>query len=113
MATFVLLLTGGDFEKLSAEEMQAAYGKYMGWSKLLRERNQYVTGEELQMVGKTIAPGGIVSDGPFAESKEAVGGFYMITAKDLEEATEIAKDCPQLLYGGKVEVRPTVDHSGA
>jgi len=54
--------------------------------------------------------GDIVTDGPFAETKEALGGFYLIEARDLDHAIEIAKLCPAP-YGG-VEVRPIMDTSG-
>jgi hypothetical protein len=47
-----------------------------------------------------------VADGPFAESKEAIGGFFLLEVGSLEEATEIAKDFPGLNYGASVEVRP-------
>ncbi len=114
MPEFILLLTGGDFSALSPAEMQSAYEKYMGWTMKLREEGSYIAADELEMTGKIIQPGQtmIVSDGPFAESKEAVGGFYKIKAGGLDEAVEIAKGCPHLIYGGSVEVRPTIDHSG-
>ncbi|MGZ8920876.1 MAG: YciI family protein, partial [Limisphaerales bacterium] len=50
--------------------------------------------------------GRTVSDGPFAESKEAIGGYFMLDVESIEEAIEIAKQCPTLEYGAKVEVRP-------
>ena len=52
----------------------------------------------------------MVTDGPFAETKEALGGFYLVEARDLDHALEIAKLCPAP-YGG-VEVRPVMDTSG-
>lgn len=58
---------------------------------------------------KTIKAGGAVTDGPFVDTKEAFGGYYVIEARDLEHATEIAKLCPA--PGGGVEVRPLVDPS--
>ena len=48
----------------------------------------------------------VVVDGPFSEAKEAIGGYFLITARDLDEATEIAERCPNLQYGMTVEVRP-------
>ena len=47
-----------------------------------------------------------MADGPFAESKEAVGGYFLLQVEDLDEAVEIAKGCPLLEYGTTVEVRP-------
>ena len=55
--------------------------------------------------GKILAGRHTVTDGPFAESKEAIAGFFMIQADSLEQAVEIAKGCPGLGYGQTVEVR--------
>ncbi len=49
------------------------------------------------------------TDGPFAETKEALGGFYIVEAKDLDEALELGKACPAVKYGGTVEVRPVME----
>ncbi len=49
--------------------------------------------------------GKVVLDGPYAEAKEIVGGYYLITAKDYDEACEVARGVPTLTYGGSVEVR--------
>ena len=58
--------------------------------------------------GKIVARRNVVTDGPFAESKEAIAGFFIIRADSLEEAVEVAKGCPGLEYGQTVEVRPIV-----
>lgn len=58
----------------------------------------------------TSVRGDVVTDGPFAETKEALGGFYLIDARDLDHAIEIARECPAP-FGG-VEVRPVMDTSG-
>ncbi|HWD20663.1 MAG TPA: YciI family protein, partial [Verrucomicrobiae bacterium] len=50
--------------------------------------------------------GRVVADGPFAESKEAIGGYFLLQVKSLDEAVAIAQDCPGLAHGVKVEVRP-------
>ena len=50
-----------------------------------------------------------VTDGPFAESKEAIGGYFLLLVKDRNEAVEIAQECPTLKYGLTVEVRPVAD----
>jgi hypothetical protein len=51
----------------------------------------------------------VVADGPFAESKEAIGGYFLLQVKSLDEAVAIAKDCPGLAYGAVVEVRPVAE----
>ena len=54
----------------------------------------------------------VTTDGPFAETKEALGGFYLIEAKDLDEALDVAAQCPGATLGS-IEVRPVVDFSNA
>jgi len=65
----------------------------------------------LERTGKIVSGknGRIVADGPFAESKEAIGGYFLLQVDDLDEAVEIAKDCPALEYGSTVEVRPIAE----
>jgi len=53
--------------------------------------------------------GRVVADGPFAESKEAIGGYFLLQVNSLDEAVAIAKDCPGLAYGAVVEVRPVAE----
>lgn len=90
----------------------AAYGAYTA---MLRERKAFLGGEALQPVttattvrvrdGQTMT-----TDGPFAETKEALGGFYMIEAADLDEALELAAACPGAKYGS-IEVRPIWEYA--
>jgi len=65
----------------------------------------YKAGEALMPTGKILRKDNAVTDGPFAESKEIIGGFFIIEAADMNAALEIAKDCPDLPLGGYVEVR--------
>lgn len=106
MEKYIFLFRGGDGSSLSPEQQQEQMGKWMQWVDKLSKQGRYLAGEPLLPVGKTITgPKKSVTDGPFAESKEIVGGFFMIHAKDLDEATEIAKECPDYHLGGIVEVR--------
>jgi hypothetical protein len=57
---------------------------------------------------KTIAPGNVITDGPYTEVKEFINGVMYIRAEDIDEAVELAKGCPMLNGGGKVEIRPLV-----
>ena len=61
--------------------------------------------------GKVVSgvDGSLVVDGPFAESKEAIGGYFLITVVDLDEAVAIARRCPGLKYGAAVEIRPVAE----
>lgn len=111
MSDFVLLLRGGDFQKYSPEEMQAIVEKYIKWGDQLREQGRYKGGNELKETGRILSRrDDRVLDGPFAETKESVGGFFVIEASDYEEAVRIAKDCPHLLFGGEVELREVNPH---
>lgn len=110
MAQFIYLIRseGADFSKYSAGELQDLLKKYQAWTQKLKTEGRFLAGEKLNRDrGKSLKAkaGGIVVDGPYAESKEAIGGFYIIEAKDIDEAVEVGKDCPSLTYGGSVEVR--------
>lgn len=90
----------------SPEQMQANMQKWMGWIENLRAANLYLGGEPLTPAGKVVkGTQPIVTDGPFAESKEIIGGYFIIKAASLEEAAELAKGCPDFAIGGSVEVR--------
>jgi hypothetical protein len=89
-------------------------GDYNAYTEMLRQRGIYRGGEALQPVQTAttirIQDGHtITTDGPFAETKEALGGFYLIEAKDLDEALELGAQCPGAKYGGSIEVRPIWD----
>ena len=79
----------------------------MAWIKTLGEKGNLVGGEPLQRSGKqVIGTKKVITDGPFMEVKEAVGGYLIVKANTLDEAIELAKSCPALLSGtGNVEVR--------
>jgi hypothetical protein len=62
-------------------------------------------GDGLKRAGKILQPGGIVSDGPYIEAKEIIGGYSVVEAADLDAAVAIASDCPIALVGGAIEVR--------
>jgi hypothetical protein len=86
-----------------------AHGRFAG--QVGERGGKLLGGEALQPTPTaTSIRGDVVTDGPFAETKEALGGFYLIEARDLDHALEIAKLCPA--PGGGVEVRPVMDTSG-
>ena len=90
------------------EQMQANMQQWMNWIGQLKAKNIYVSGEALHPGGKMVkgAKKPLVTDGPFAESKEIVGGFFVIKAASIDEASEIAKaGYPDFGIDGAVEVR--------
>jgi hypothetical protein len=94
-------------DQASPEEMQAGMQKWFDWIDKLKVTDQYISGEPLLPSGKLIKGANkVVTDGPFAESKELVSGFFIVNARDLEHAVEMAKDCPIFEVGGDVAVRP-------
>jgi hypothetical protein len=106
MEKYMFIFFGGDPSHLSPEAQQAHMQKWMTWVEKLRKDKRYLAGEALLPGGKTITgPKKAVTDGPFTESKEVIGGFFVLHAKNLDEALQIAKDCPDYDLGGIVEVR--------
>ena len=111
-ADFLLLVRGEDWDQgLSPEELQRAMTAIMAWFESLRESGCVKGGHPLGREGIRVSgkAGAVVCDGPFAESKEAVGGYLMVQAIDLEAAAAIAKTCPSLNYGVTIEVRPVLE----
>jgi hypothetical protein len=109
MEKFMFIFIGGDASHLSADAQQAHMQKWFAWVEKLTQEKRYVSGEALLPDGKTIKGAKkTVTDGPFTEGKEIVGGFFVVLAKDLNEATEMAKACPDFDLSGVVEVRPVV-----
>ena len=106
---YLLLFRGTDWHKgLSAEEIQAVVKQMYAWLDRLTAEGKAKAGKPLFPEGKVVSQkkGRSIADGPFAESKEAIGGFFLLEVGSLDEAAEIAKDFPGLNYGASVEVRP-------
>src|SRR5260370_19147276 len=81
---------------------------WMAWFNRLTEPGKAIAGIRVEREGKIVSGknGRVVADGPFAESKEAIGGYFLLQVNSLDEAVVIAKECPGLAYGAVVEVRP-------
>jgi len=106
---YLLVFRGNEWYKgLSPEEMQKVASQWMAWFNRLTEQGKAIAGNPLESEGKIVSGknGRVVADGPFAESKEAIGGYFLLQVKSLDEAVAIAKECPGLAYGAVVEVRP-------
>lgn len=113
MADFMLLFwnrkeVAEQMAKATPEEWQKVTGRWMSWLEELKKKGHVQSvGAPLQITGKTVqGPSKRVTDGPYAETKDVLGGFNLIKAKDLDEAADPAKGCPILETGGQVEVRP-------
>ena len=92
------------------EQLAEIRTTYRAYSTMLRDRGAFVDGDELQPTTSAttirIREGStLITDGPFAETKEALGGFYLIEAADLDEAIALAQQCPGARWGS-IEVRP-------
>ena len=114
MSEFVFLFRSGEEEHRAAmgspKQMQTTMGKWIAWIKELGEKGQLMNpGQPLERVGKVVkGRQKLVTDGPYAESKDIVGGFMLIQARDLVHAAEISTGCPIFEFGGLVEVRPVI-----
>jgi hypothetical protein len=112
---YMLLFRGTNWDRgLSSEEIENVMSRWIAWLDRLTEQGKLRAGQPLMDQGKVISgkKGQTVLDGPFAESKEAVAGYILLQVANLDEAVEIAKECPGLDYGLSVEVR-LVDHPRA
>jgi hypothetical protein len=95
----------------SPEEMQQRMQKWMAWMKELAAKGHIKDqGQPLERTGKVVkGKQKTVTDGPFAEAKDVVGGYTLIEARDLEQAVELSKGCPIFdAEGATVEVRPVM-----
>src|SRR6266516_3665085 len=110
--SYLLLFRGTNWHRdLSPEEIQTVMNQWKGWFDRLTEQGKAKAGQPLMNEGKIVSGknGRVVADGPFAESKEAIGGYFLLQVDTLDEAVAIAQQCPVLEYGSSVEVRPIAE----
>jgi hypothetical protein len=111
MKDFMFIFRNGMEARTNAspEEMQNNMQLWFAWVEKLKNQGIYIAGEALMPGGKTSkGEKPVITDGPFAESKELVGGFFVVKAKDIDAAMELTKDYPDYSIGGSVEVREVV-----
>ena len=109
MKEFMMIFIGGDYTEadLSPQQMEQRMAKWMSWVEQLTNDGHYIDGKPLEPVGKRVAGSEqVVTDGPFVESKELVGGYFIVKAKDINEAVQLTGGFPDYDLGGQVEVRP-------
>jgi hypothetical protein len=109
MSEFVYLYRGGQRDT-SPEAIQQMMQRWMTWLKSLAEKGHIKDqGQPLDRTGKLVkGKQKIVTDGPFAETKDVIGGYTLVLAKDLDQAVELSKGCPIFETDGAVEVRPVL-----
>ncbi len=111
-----LLVFRRDFvkeEQPSPEQLQNMMKPWQDWMGSLAAQNKLADpGNRLAQDGKVVKPNNVVTNGPYVEIKEAIGGYIIIKANSLEEAAELSKGCPILTIGGNVEVRTIVPMEG-
>jgi hypothetical protein len=111
MNHYLLLLRNHpeSFHGLSPQEIQQVFAKYVKWRTELQEAGRLAGSNKLDDTSGRVLHGGAagemrITDGPFVESKELIGGYFMVSANSYEEVLELCKDCPHLAFG-TVEVR--------
>ena len=112
MAKFMLILhnTPGIWRDLSPEEIQRKVEKYQAWINKIRSSGRHVSSEKLGEEGGkvlSVQKGRLNTvDGPYSETKEVVGGYFVLRAANYDEAIELTRDCP-FLEDGRIELRQT------
>ncbi|MDC8004890.1 YciI family protein [Aureisphaera galaxeae] len=107
MNEYLMIIRGGeDLSGKSPEEMQEHMNHWQQWMGGLANDGKLIGGQPLQREGKSLTERGTkVTDRPLAEGKEMVGGYIMVRANDLNEATDLAKGCPGFEHDCTIEVR--------
>ena len=109
MSKYLYIFRGGDqgLEDATPEQLQAHMGKWLDWINGIAATGKLLGGEPLQSGGKVLSGKDdlVITDGPFAEGKELVGGYLLVEVADEAEAIEIAKGCPVFKDDGSLELR--------
>lgn len=111
MKDYMFVFMGPDYESLGLrpEEIDLRMQNWFAWTEKLGKEGRYVVGEALHTKGKRITgKEKIIVDSPSAESKELIGGFFVVKAQSMEEALEMAADFPDFDIHGSIEVREVV-----
>ena len=109
-----LLLSSGQWDKASAKaDIEAAIDKFYAWYEANLAKGVFKPGSRLTMDAATVTREGISTDGPFAEGKEVVGGYWIIVAESLAAASALASESPVLAHGIRYEIRPLESERGS
>ena len=109
-AEYLVICRGTKFgESLSPEDIQNAMKQFQAWFERMSDQGKMKGARQLAPEGKILSGRKGVTDGPFAESKEGIAGYWFIQAASLDKAVEIVKEDPLLDYGHTVEIRPILE----
>jgi len=99
------------YKRLSREELQKLMDQNKAWIERLTAQGKAKPGRALERRGAIVSGknGRFITDGPFAESKEAIGGYLVLDVETIDEAIAIAQSIPGLAYAGSIEVRPVAE----
>ncbi len=92
-------------ERPTPEAMQAQVKVWQDWIGGIAAQDKFVATNALGTEAKVVRANNMITDGPYMELKEMVGGYIIVKAKDMEEALRLSEACPTIEYGGSVEVR--------
>jgi hypothetical protein len=113
MKDFVLLFRQPAFDNsnISPKELESILEKWKNWIGGIAAQGKF-TGQNTRLAaeGKVLKSGGVITDGPFVEIREILGGLLVVKAEDMDDATTLAHGCPALDRGGSVEIRPLYEH---
>jgi hypothetical protein len=108
MDTYLILLhESNNIPKLSPEETQAVIARYKAWGQRLRDAGSFLSSNKLEDTGRVLRGNGgkvAITDGPFAETKDVLGGYFMVKAESYEQVAGLCQDSPHLDFGA-VEIR--------
>ena len=112
MKEFMMIFVGGDYfsAELSPEEIQTRMEKWDAWIDKLKEDDLFINGRALKPEAKRMSDGEVVTDGPFVETKELVGGYILVKAENIDAALQLTDGFPDYDLGGKVEVREIMNY---
>lgn len=105
---FIIREDPAAYDALAPDERRRSMDRWNEWVDGMAARGQLQRGDPLQPSGRLVraSPTGRALDGPFAETKEIIAGYFLVTARGLDQASSLAQDCPNLRYGMTIEVRP-------
>jgi hypothetical protein len=108
MSSYLILLHESDaMPELSPEEMQEVISRYKAWGQRIRASGNYLSSGKLESTGRVLRgePGKVrINDGPFTETKDVLGGYYLVQAETYEQAADLCHDSPHLNFGA-IEIR--------